>query len=159
MIQKNHKEIQQKQKTFRQALQKAQKNNRIIRQLEEWTEEAYEKNDCLNCAHCCKNHSPRFNHTDIRRISKFLSIKESDFISTYLKVDEDEDYVLQKQPCSFLEEDNTCRIYDVRPKDCSRFPYTDEDVFVNQINLSLTNASFCPIAESVLERMSEQYLK
>lgn len=144
-------------KSYKQALLKAQKQNRSIQLLEEWSDSAFETFNCLDCAHCCKNHSPRFNNTDIKRISKFLNIKESQLIQNYLKVDEDEDYVLISQPCSFLNDDNTCQIYEVRPKDCSRFPYTNEDVFINQINLSLKNATFCPIAENVLKKMSDHF--
>lgn len=155
MIKKNQKESPAKK--YKHTLIKAQKHNRAIRILNECHDYASEKIDCLTCAKCCKNHSPRFNNTDIKRISKFLKSKESDFIHSYLKIDEDEDYVLQSQPCTFLNDDNTCQIYEVRPKDCSRFPYTDEDVFINQVNLSLKNATFCPIAETVLEKLSEHF--
>jgi len=145
-------------KNYKQALLKAQKNNRAIHLLEEWHDSAFKKHNCLDCAHCCKNHSPRFNNTDIKRISKYLNVKERQFIEQYLTVDEDEDYVLQQEPCSFLNPDNTCMIYDVRPKDCARFPYTDEDVFINQSLLSLKNATFCPIAEEVLEQMHQHFI-
>lgn len=144
-------------KDFKASLMKAQKQNRSIQHLEKWHDSAFDKINCLDCARCCKNHSPRFNNTDIKRISKYFNIKETAFINTYLKIDEDEDYVLQSQPCTFLNSDNTCQIYDVRPKDCSRFPYTDEAVFINQVNLSLKNATFCPIAEDVLIQMTEHF--
>ena len=50
-------------------------------------EEAFEKIDCLQCAACCKNYSPRFKTPDVKRISKHLGIKESVFIETYLNVE------------------------------------------------------------------------
>ena len=65
------------------------------------------------------------------------------------------DFVLQSKPCPFLEKDNKCQIYDVRPSDCQRFPYTDEDVFIKQPALTLMNASFCPAVNVVLERLME----
>ena len=35
-------------------------------------------------------------------------------------------------PCPFLGEDNYCGIYEERPSDCHRFPYTDEDVLIDR---------------------------
>lgn len=81
-------------------------------------------------------------------------MKESVFISTFLKIDDEGDYVLQETPCPFLEQNNTCSIYEVRPSDCSRFPYTDEDVFIKRQKLTLKNAEFCPAVYYVLEKLS-----
>lgn len=80
-------------------------------------------------------------------------MKEGTFIDAYLRIDEEGDYVLKSLPCPFLGSDNRCTIYEVRPSDCSRFPYTDEDVLLKRPHLTLKNASFCPITYYVLERM------
>lgn len=124
-----------------------------IRKLPELHHKAFAEIDCLQCANCCKNHSPTFKTTDIRRISKFLGLKESQFIETYLKLDEDNDFVLQKTPCSFLQSDNRCSIYDVRPGDCANYPYTDSDIFLKRKNLSIRNSLVCPAVVKVLEGM------
>ncbi|MCB0387964.1 MAG: YkgJ family cysteine cluster protein, partial [Winogradskyella sp.] len=63
---------------------------------------------------------------------------------TYLRVDEDNDYVLQSVPCPFLGADNYCSIYDVRPKACSGFPHTDRKKFHQISNLTLKNVAICP---------------
>ena len=119
-------------------------------------EEAFEKIDCLQCAACCKTYSPRFKTPDVKRISKHLGMKESAFIETYLRVDEDGDFVVKSSPCPFLGTDNACSVYDVRPSDCARFPYTDEDVIIKRQNLTLKNSTFCPITFYVLERLEQQ---
>jgi len=80
-------------------------------------------------------------------------MKEGTFIETFLRVDEDGDFVVKSSPCPFLSEDNTCQVYDVRPSDCARFPYTDEDVFLKRQALTLKNSEFCPITYYVLERL------
>lgn len=115
------------------------------------SDQAYHKNDCLACAACCKNYSPRFKGPDIKRISKYLGLKEAALIDQHLHRDEEGDYVLNSKPCVFLESDNKCSIYEVRPSDCHRFPYVDEDVFLKKINLTLKNTSFCPIAQDMME--------
>jgi len=137
------------QKLYKQFLNRADKN-KVLKVLADLHEEAFEKIDCLQCGNCCKSYSPRFKTPDIKRISKHLKMKEGDFINRYLFVDSEGDYVLQTKPCSFLGADNYCSIYEVRPSDCARFPYTDEDVLLKRQPLTLKNSSFCPITYIVL---------
>jgi uncharacterized protein len=142
----------ERQKVYKQFLQKADKNQ-VLKKLPQLHEEAFEKIDCLQCANCCRNYSPRFKTPDIKRISRHLNMKEGAFIETYLRLDEDGDYVAKTTPCPFLAEDNRCNIYDDRPSDCIRFPYTDEDVILKRQPLTLKNSSFCPIVFYVLEKL------
>ena len=140
------------QKQYKQFLQRADKN-KVLKVLPDLHEEAFEKIDCLTCANCCKNYSPRFKTPDIKRISKILRLKESVFIDTYLDLDTDGDYVTKTKPCPFLGTDNYCSIYEDRPSDCKRFPYTDEDVLIKRPAITLKNSSFCPAVHYVLERL------
>lgn len=142
----------ERKKLYKQFLERVDKN-KALKLLPQFHEEAFEKIDCLKCANCCKNYSPRFKTPDIKRISRHLKMKEGDFIETYLKLDEDGDYVANTAPCPFLGSDNYCSIYDERPSDCHRFPYSDEDVFIKRQQLTLKNASFCPITYYVLENL------
>jgi uncharacterized protein len=107
----------------------------------------------IACNNCCKGYSPRFKTPDIKRIAKHLKMKDGDLINQYLRVDEDGDYVMRSTPCSFLGADNYCSIYEVRPSDCERFPYTDEDVILKRSNITLKNSSFCPAVYYVLEKL------
>ena len=145
----------ERQKIYKQYLQRADKNT-VLKQLPDLHEEAFEKIDCLQCANCCKNFSPRFKTPDVKRISKHLRMRESEFIEAYLKVDDDGDYVVKSTPCPFLGSDNYCSIYDQRPSDCHRFPYTDEDVFLKRPVITLKNTSFCPITYFVIEGLIQK---
>ena len=64
--------------------------------------------------------------------------------------------MVKKTPCPFLGNDNYCSIYEVRPSDCARFPYTDEDVIIKRPALTIKNSTFCPIVYYVLEGLTEQ---
>jgi len=146
------------QKDYRRWLEKADRapmRNRVLERLPEFHEEAFKRVDCLQCANCCKGYSPRFKTPDIKRISRHLKMKESEFIERYLRLDADGDYVTRSVPCPFLGADNYCSIYDVRPSDCERFPYTDEDVLVKRPALTQKNSTFCPIVYFVLEKLLE----
>ncbi len=126
-----------------------------IKTLPSMHEGAFENIDCLDCASCCKNISPRFKVPDIKRISKYLGLKESVMIEQYLRVDEEGDFVVQSSPCPFLLEDNHCHIYDVRPRDCQNYPYTNSDQFVKRPNTTLQNSNICPAVYWVLEKIME----
>ncbi len=147
------KKSRDKQKLFKNFLAKADKNA-VLNRLPQLHQEAFEKINCLECAACCKNYSPRFKTPDVKRISRHLGMKESVFIETYLRVDEEGDFVVKSTPCPFLGSDNACSIYDVRPSDCARFPYTDEDVIIKRQSLTLKNSTFCPITFYVLDKLS-----
>ena len=142
-----------RQKDYKRFLGKADKR-KVLPLLPDLHEAAFEKIDCLQCANCCKNYSPRFKTPDIKRISRHLKLKESDLIETYLQLDEDGDYVVRSKPCPFLGQDNYCSIYEVRPSDCERFPYTDEDVLIKRPAITQKNSTFCPIVYFVLEKLS-----
>jgi Fe-S-cluster containining protein len=145
----------EKQKVYRDFLKRANKN-KLLAALPDLHNQAFETIDCLRCANCCKNYSPRFKMPDIKRIAKRLRMKESIFIETYLRLDEDGDYVVTSQPCPFLGMDNYCSIYEDRPRDCARFPYTNEDVLIKQISLTLKNTTVCPATYYVMEKLLEE---
>lgn len=149
------KKAKEHSKPYRDFLKRADKN-KTLKQMQNLHTEAFEKIDCLACANCCKNYSPRFKMPDIKRIAKRLRMKETAFIDTYLLLDKDGDYVVKSSPCPFLGADNYCDIYEDRPRDCYRYPYTDEDVMLKQIDLTLKNSQVCPAVFYVMEKLIEK---
>ena len=143
-----------RQKLYKQWLQRADKN-KTLKRLPDLHEQAFEQVNCLQCGNCCKGYSPRFKTPDIKRIARHLRMKEGELIETYLRLDEEGDYVMKKTPCAFLGADNYCSIYEVRPSDCARFPYTDEDVLLKRPAITLKNSTFCPAVYYVLEKLME----
>lgn len=138
---------------FKKLKRKSPKNlDRITQKLHD---EAFEEIDCLQCAHCCKTTGPLFTQKDINRIAKHFKMKPASFIDEYLKVDEDEDYVLQTTPCAFLGADNYCSIYEVRPKACSEYPHTNRRKLTQIASITIANTFICPAAYQVVERMKK----
>ncbi|MCV6630723.1 MAG: YkgJ family cysteine cluster protein [Flavobacteriaceae bacterium] len=152
----------------RRAQEKQKENKKFFRQLKKKPpkrldyimqglhQEAFEQIDCLACANCCKIAGPLFTANDIRRISKYLKMKQQQFIEAYLYVDEDQDYVLQQLPCAFLGADNYCSIYSVRPKACAEYPHTDRKKFHQIASLTMKNIAICPAAELVVGQLKEK---
>ncbi|NND15953.1 MAG: YkgJ family cysteine cluster protein [Eudoraea sp.] len=124
--------------------------------MAELHEAEFQKTDCLDCANCCRTTGPLFTQTDIERLSKFFKIRPAHFIDTYLRVDEDNDYVLQSVPCPFLGSDNYCSVYDQRPKACREFPHTNQRKFQNRASLNLKNVAICPAAYNIVEALKQK---
>ena len=122
--------------------------------MQELHDNEFEKTDCLTCGNCCKTTSPIFTDKDIERISKHLKMKVVNFISSYLERDTDDFYVLKTAPCTFLDlNDNTCFIYDVRPKACREYPHTNRRKFIQITNLTLNNTTICPAVYNIVEAL------
>lgn len=125
----------------------------IVQQLHD---EVSEKIDCLTCANCCRSLGPAIYDKDIERMAKALRIKPSEVVSSYLRIDEDGDYVFKSMPCPFLMDDNYCSIYESRPKACREYPHTDRKNFEQIYKLTVKNASTCPIAYEVLCKLMDK---
>ncbi|HQQ95136.1 MAG TPA: YkgJ family cysteine cluster protein [Bacteroidia bacterium] len=119
-------------------------------------EEVFETTDCLSCANCCKTTSPIFYEKDIERASKALRMKPGTFTETFLKIDEDQDYVPNIIPCPFLENDNTCRIYESRPNACKEYPHTNRRKIHQITELSFRNTLVCPAVLEITERVKKE---
>jgi len=106
--------------------------------------EAFEMIDCLKCGNCCRSLGPRVTDRDIARISKTLRQKPSVFTQSFLKIDEEGDYVFSTMPCPFLNADNYCQIYSDRPQACAGYPHTDRRRFIQLLDITLLNVKTCP---------------
>jgi|TARA_B110000914_G_C15507038_1_gene468787 Fe-S-cluster containining protein len=119
-------------------------------------EKVFSCTDCLKCANCCTTTGPLFTDRDITRISRHLKIKPSDFTHKYLKIDEDFDYILKKVPCEFLLKDNSCSIYDVRPKACREYPHTDRIKQHQILEITQKNIEICPAVYNIIEDLKKE---
>ncbi len=156
-------------KEYEKILQKANSNKKQIKRLVKSLsiqktkqvdelihpkhEKAFQHIDCLKCANCCKTTGPRFTRTDIKRIAKHINLSEFDFEAEYLRFDEDGDWVLKSVPCVFLEEDNKCSIYDIRPKACAEYPHTDRVDQKEILNITQKNTVVCPAVAMIFDEL------
>jgi Fe-S-cluster containining protein len=157
LFQSAKKQETETKKYFDRIKKKHPKNIDLI--VKELHEHVFQEIDCLDCANCCKTTGPLYTEKDIERISKHLRMKSADFEAKFLKTDEDNDKVLQNLPCWFLNEDNTCSIYEVRPKACREYPHTDRKKIYQINNLTLKNTVICPVAFVFVEKMISKFQK
>jgi Fe-S-cluster containining protein len=125
--------------------------------MQDLHEAEFKKTDCLECANCCKTTGPLFTLADIERISKHFRQKPQQFIDQYLRIDEDNDYVLQQVPCTFLGADNYCSVYDYRPQACREYPHTNQSKIHTIFKETLNNTEVCPAVFQIVERLKQIY--
>ncbi|MFM7724835.1 MAG: YkgJ family cysteine cluster protein [Bacteroidota bacterium] len=140
-------------KEIKSFLQKNRKNKQLDAWFHKEHDVVFRTLDCLDCANCCKTTSPIFRDADIRRIAKHLRMKEAALIEQYLRLDEDQDYVLQKAPCSFLGTDNKCSIYEHRPLACREYPHTDRKNMHQILKITEKNTQICPAVAKIMDKL------
>jgi uncharacterized protein len=133
-----------------------QKDKIVSAEAEKLHNKIFKELDCLDCANCCKSIPPIINETDIKRAAKALSMKPGQFKDKYVKLDEDQDMVINHSPCPFLDTDNTCFIYEARPKACREYPHTDNLEFMKHKKLHAINAQYCPAVFHILEALNSK---
>lgn len=144
-------EKEQNKKFFAKLKKKSPKNlDEFVHDLHD---KVFDEIDCLKCANCCKTTSPIFYNRDIERLAKHMRIRPSDFIEKYLRIDEDNDYVLQSSPCPFLSQDNYCQVYDVRPNACKEYPHTNRKKMSQILDLTFRNTLVCPAVLEITARL------
>lgn len=130
----------------------------LDQQFQRLHEEAFETIDCLTCANCCKTTGPLFTQKDIERLSALFKLRPAEFISKYLHVDEDGDYVLNVLPCPFLGTDNYCSVYEHRPNACRQYPHTDQRKMHTVFKETLHNTAVCPAVFEIVEKLKKIYI-
>ncbi len=155
LLEKHMVEKEERAKAMKRLKKKRPKNLDDV--FHEAHDNAFAKIDCLNCANCCKTTSPIFRDVDIQRIAKKLKMSSESFEKKYLRVDEDEDWVLKTAPCAFLLEDNSCFIYDIRPLACREYPHTDRKRMGQVIDLTQKNGEVCPAVSEIIGEVLAKY--
>ena len=87
---------------------------------------------CTGCGKCCQIEGICIiSNEDVSNISKFLKLKNEDFLkeytTKYIEEDGTEEIILKDKnnsnDCIFLDEDKKCKIYPARPLQCSSYPF------------------------------------
>lgn len=129
------------------------KDKQITALFGELHQQAFERIDCLLCANCCSSVGPLLNEQDVDRAAKAFGMKGRDFVTSYLRRDEDGDLVFSSLPCPFLCSDNKCLIYESRPKACREYPHTDQRYIHRYLRQTEINSRHCPAVAVMFEEL------
>jgi Fe-S-cluster containining protein len=136
----------QHKKELRELIKKLKRNDKRLLddKVHRLHYQIFDSYNCTACANCCRSLGPKLTNKDIARLADYLKITDSAFFQKYVVEDEDGDFVFREMPCVFLQSDNLCAVYDIRPKACREYPHTDKTNFHQILDLSLLNAEICP---------------
>jgi Fe-S-cluster containining protein len=89
---------------------------------------------CTQCGNCCRNHGEysfvNLTEVELRAIPQYLGISREDFLRRYCTKAAGSLWTLRMDSpaCPFLDSDNRCAIYPVRPKQCATWPFWQENL-------------------------------
>lgn len=96
---------------------------------------------CTQCGECCRHMDIQLTHYDLARLLQSeTAFALDDLVTLYEGSSENPDAVLlyghyrllylsnrlSDNACIFLQDDNTCRIYDCRPNSCRTWPFSKD---------------------------------
>lgn len=89
--------------------------------------------NCTQCGNCCRNHGDYsyvyLAERDIEAIAAHLGLSREAFLERHCQSEEGWVSLRTDAPaCPFLEEDHSCAIYPVRPKQCATWPFWEENL-------------------------------
>lgn len=85
---------------------------------------------CWECGNCCRGEGfVAVEPEDIELMAEHLGLSVLEFTQKYTKLEKSRRGLILKEKgddaaCIFLNDDNTCSVYQVRPEQCVGFPYT-----------------------------------
>ncbi len=146
-----------KKRDFKLTAQKLKtlKSQQLDEMVNRLHDKAFEHINCLDCANCCKGLGPRLIRKDIDRLAAHLGFKPSVFTETYLRMDEDGDFVFQSMPCPFIMSDNYCKVYESRPRACREYPHTDQKNIRKILSVCILNTETCPAVYEIFDQLSK----
>ena len=88
---------------------------------------------CTQCGNCCRNHGEYafvyLTPPEVASIARFLGLSRRDFLARYASKEDGAVTIRTDSPaCPFLQADNRCGIYPVRPKQCATWPFWRENL-------------------------------
>ena len=121
------------------------------------------RHKCKKCGACCKNIKLSIFKHEIKRMAEFLKMSEKEFMEKHISEEKlmtrsifknhkilkhliVEGYRLNKEKdgnCPFLNKQNTCEIYEVRPHKCRQFPYNNPCLDGNHIICGIGTIDEC----------------
>lgn len=141
---------------FRSYLKRVADPDELDRQFLALHQEIFPKYNCAECRNCCKLMHAEIPEEDIDRDAACLGMTREDFIAAHLKQDFGE-WIEIHQPCGFLEKDGSCRLGDLRPDSCKKFPFTDQPERLFSLYSFLNAVGVCPAAYEICEGLKRIY--
>ena len=122
--------------------------------VNEAAKETWKEISCKQCGNCCRDMTPTWKKSDIKRVAAHVGITPKQFYDKWLYTDDSGDVMNTGTPCQFLnKKTNLCTIYEIRPHDCKEFPHFHRKDFVQEIDFYGDNIPRCPATLLLVEKI------
>lgn len=105
-------------------------------------------NLCDRCGFCCRNERTEVTASEIVRLSNYLDMKADEFEEQYLEWKGNGRYIIS--PCPFLNEDDECEVYPVRPFPCRTYPFS-----LHYPHYGFRSVEECGLSQRIYQDMKE----
>lgn len=136
---------------FRRFL-KGMDGNAVDRLVQSLHKEIIPQVDCTLCGNCCSCLKPGISRYDIKILADLEGVSTEEYVLGYCREDEFDGIFLKDTPCRYLV-GKRCSIYESRPGQCRKFPYTGENGFIFRLWGIIGFYGICPIVFHIIERL------
>ena len=134
---------------------KGQDGRSVDRIVHAFHQEISRQIDCTECGNCCIQLKAELHSKDIAVLAQLENITDESYQNKYCEKNEFGEISLKTMPCRYLE-GKKCRIYEHRPEECKRFPYTHEDGFISRLWGMIAFYEICPIVFNLMEQLKDK---
>ena len=110
--------------------------------------------DCASCGNCCLCMKPELNKEDIKILAGLENISSEKYMDNYCENDYGDIY-LKDIPCRYID-GKKCSIYENRPIQCKKFPYTNQTGFTSRLFGMIEFYEICPIVFNLMEELKDE---
>ena len=117
--------------------------------------ELLDKFDCKTCANCCRQTRVVVSKPEIDAIAQHLEMKPAEVTRLYTiqdKTSQETSLRQENDACVFLH-NNTCLVYEARPRACRNFPAVagNKRLLGSRMSSVCRQTLFCPVVYTALE--------
>lgn len=127
----------------------------LLKDVKQASDQAWETVNCTNCGACCKEMTPTWKKSEVKRMAAHMGMTYKEYYDKYLYTDDEGCIMNNSTPCQHLSlKTGLCSVYELRPHDCSEFPHFHRKDFTDQVKeVFIPNMPRCPATLIMVERL------
>ena len=151
------KQKEKENRKFRSFLKNHAEPGLLDQQFLQLHKEIFPYYDCSKCRNCCKYLHAEIPQDELAWDAAALGMEPQAFIANYLEIGDYGEWRSKTLPCGLLGTNGMCKLSELRPESCKKFPYTDQPDRLASLYSVLNAVSICPVAYEIFEALKKIY--